>query len=164
MSIQKGITGPLSTALGTVFASATGGNTFPGIGGGGGTSPDMMFGQASPALMNFREGGSFRVGGVGATDSQLVAFRAAPGERVTIDPATGANAAGAAGGGGGQVVNIYNSASGTETRTESRTGANGMQELDVYIENVVARSVQDNGRVGMAIDGTRATKRRSIQR
>jgi lambda family phage tail tape measure protein len=36
------------------------------------------------SLFGFATGGSFTVGGEGGTDSQLVAFRATPGERVTI--------------------------------------------------------------------------------
>ena len=50
--------------------------------------------QATMAIMSsltgglniggFAEGGSFKVGGQGGTDSQLVAFNATPGERVTV--------------------------------------------------------------------------------
>lgn len=36
-------------------------------------------------LLGFAQGGSFTVGGSGGVDSQLVAFRATPGEQVTID-------------------------------------------------------------------------------
>ena len=36
------------------------------------------------SLFGFADGGSFRVGGSGGTDSQLVAFRASPDERVTV--------------------------------------------------------------------------------
>jgi hypothetical protein len=39
---------------------------------------------AGGPLFNFAEGGSFKVGGAGGTDSQLVAFRASPNERVTV--------------------------------------------------------------------------------
>ncbi len=39
---------------------------------------------ASLAIPKFADGGSFRVGGSGGIDSQLVAFRASPNERVTI--------------------------------------------------------------------------------
>jgi hypothetical protein len=35
-------------------------------------------------LFGFAQGGSFTVGGVGGTDSKLVAFRATPGERVSV--------------------------------------------------------------------------------
>lgn len=36
------------------------------------------------SLFGFAQGGSFNVGGSGGTDSQLVAFRATPGERVSV--------------------------------------------------------------------------------
>lgn len=36
------------------------------------------------SLFGFANGGEFKVGGAGGTDSQLVAFRATPGERVTV--------------------------------------------------------------------------------
>lgn len=53
-------------------------------------------------LMGFATGGSFGVGGVGGTDSQLVAFRATPNERVTIEtPEQQRNNA------GGSVQNFY---------------------------------------------------------
>lgn len=51
----------------------------PPIGGGGGGLP------------GFATGGSFIVGGSGGTDSSTVAFRATPGERVSITPPTGGN-------------------------------------------------------------------------
>jgi hypothetical protein len=47
----------------------------------------------------FQQGGSFTVGGSGGPDSQLVAFRATPGEPVTVG-----------GGGGGVSITINNNA------------------------------------------------------
>lgn len=66
---------------------------------------------ASPAVLGalggFAHGGSFTVGGGGGTDSQVVAFRATPGERVTVQtPHQQATAAGA--GGGAPTVNVRN--------------------------------------------------------
>ncbi|MGD9597620.1 MAG: hypothetical protein AB7G76_06285 [Steroidobacteraceae bacterium] len=49
-------------------------------------------------LFGFANGGSFKVGGTGGTDSQVVAFRATPGERVSV--ATPGAVSGAGGGGG----------------------------------------------------------------
>jgi len=37
-----------------------------------------------PGLPGFQHGGSFKVGGTGGTDSQVVAFKATPGEHVTV--------------------------------------------------------------------------------
>lgn len=45
----------------------------------------QAFGQFIGSLPAFATGGQFMVGGSGGTDSQLVAFRASPNERVTID-------------------------------------------------------------------------------
>lgn len=41
------------------------------------------------SLFGFAKGGSFEVGGSGGTDSQLVAFRATPGEKVDVTPPRG---------------------------------------------------------------------------
>lgn len=64
----------------------------------------------SLGLGGFRHGGSFLVGGNGGPDSQLVAFRATPNERVTVEtPAQqrgGQSSEG--GGGGGQEIRIIN--------------------------------------------------------
>lgn len=46
-----------------------------------------LFGGGSLlGLLGFQHGGSFKVGGQGGADSQLVAFRASPGEQVDITP------------------------------------------------------------------------------
>lgn len=58
--------------------------------GGGGSSPAGaggfldLFGGFLRKLLPFEHGGSFAVSGVGGTDSQVVSFRATPGERVTV--------------------------------------------------------------------------------
>ena len=61
MGIQKNITGPLFAGMGS-------GGLFSGIG----------------KLFGFAHGGDFTVGGGGGTDSQMVAFRATPGEQVSV--------------------------------------------------------------------------------
>lgn len=58
---------------------------------------DLITGAVG-SLFGFAQGGSFNVGGSGGTDSQLVAFRATPGERVSVST-PGQSAGG--------VVNIY---------------------------------------------------------
>ncbi len=57
--LRKTVTGPIGTAISDVIKGA-----FPG----------------------FQHGGSFTVAGAGGPDSQLVAFRATPGETVTVTP------------------------------------------------------------------------------
>lgn len=49
-----------------------------------GDSPSEAARKAAQEFPGFATGGSFRVGGVGGVDSQLVAFRATPGENVQI--------------------------------------------------------------------------------
>lgn len=64
-------------------------------GAGGGTGgADLAASAASAAgsyFGGFQSGGSFTVGGVGGSDSQLVSFRATPGEKVSIAPPAKAN-------------------------------------------------------------------------
>lgn len=51
----------------------------------GGNLSENVIGKLIGSLLGFATGGSFTVGGSGGTDSQLVAFRASPNERVTIE-------------------------------------------------------------------------------
>lgn len=70
--------------LGSLFGGGSGGGLggiFDGLfGGGGGGGVDPVTG------IGFASGGSFMVKGNGGIDQQTVAFRATPGERVTIQP------------------------------------------------------------------------------
>jgi len=54
-------------------------------GGGGSATYNTSTGNYTPGPQGFASGGSFMVGGDGSTDSQLVAFRASPDERVTVE-------------------------------------------------------------------------------
>jgi Lambda phage tail tape-measure protein (Tape_meas_lam_C) len=45
--------------------------------------------SALASLLGFKNGGAFNVGGSGGTDSQIVAFKATPGERVQVGKAGG---------------------------------------------------------------------------
>lgn len=68
----------LATSLANVLSSGFGGSS----GSSGGTVGTILnFGKK---LFGFANGGSFNVGGVGGIDSQLVAFKASPNERVSI--------------------------------------------------------------------------------
>lgn len=71
-----------------------------GSGGTGGSDQNLLGSVAS--LFGFANGGAFTVGGSGGTDSQLVAFKATPGEQVAIrTPAQQRN------GGGSGAINIH---------------------------------------------------------
>ncbi|MFP5078659.1 phage tail tape measure protein [Rhizobium sp. YIM 134829] len=54
------------------------------FGGGGGFQANTTLGAILGAVPGFANGGSFQVGGAGGIDSQLVAFKASPNERVSI--------------------------------------------------------------------------------
>lgn len=54
---------------------------------GGGRRPGGRGGPGGSTPIGFQDGGSFKVGGVGGPDSQLVQFMASPPETVTITPA-----------------------------------------------------------------------------
>jgi len=68
----------LKLAANQLFAQLLGG-------GGGGGGLGGLLGGLFGALPGFQNGGEFAAGGSGGTDSQLVAFRATPGERVSVD-------------------------------------------------------------------------------
>ena len=96
--IIDGFVTDAKNAVSSAFSGVTGG----GGGGGGGSSSRGTFtgrvnalknpptsmsqadAEAQARLEGFAMGGSFRVGGSGGTDSQLVQFRASPNETVTI--------------------------------------------------------------------------------
>jgi len=69
-------------------------DAFSGGGGGGAV-------RLGDSLMKFQHGGSFHVGGSGGPDTQLVAFRASPGERVDVTPPGRGRQDGGNGGSGG---------------------------------------------------------------
>jgi hypothetical protein len=66
------------SAVGSIFAGF--GSLFSGFGGGAGSTPSVP----SSSWMGYANGGAFKVGGGGGTDSQLVQFKATPGEHVAI--------------------------------------------------------------------------------
>lgn len=104
---------------------------------GGGIFGSLISGFARSFLPEFASGGSFTVGGAGGTDSQLVAFRATPGEMV--DVRTPGQAAG-----GNMVVNIIN-ASGEKVETRETRTAQGGRNLEVMIGKVVAGQIATPG-------------------
>jgi lambda family phage tail tape measure protein len=129
IAARQAITAPLASALGGVLG---------GLFGGGGSSGVSMVGSVGSGLPGFASGGDFRVGGAGGIDSQLVAFRASPGEEVYIrkpgerDPASG-------GGGGAVVVQpIINNYASDKVSTEVRTqtDSNGNVSMEVIIDAV----------------------------
>lgn len=94
------VTQPIGNALSEWLSPGSTGQKTGSVGSGGGGF--AQFGDAASkgwdwlkGLFGFQYGGSFTVGGAGGPDSQLVAFKATPGEQVTVGN-----------GGGGQTVNF----------------------------------------------------------
>ena len=81
---------------------------------GGGISSDAF--AAGDVNLGFARGGSFQVGGAGGTDSQMVRFRASPGERVTVTPP-------GQGGGGTIIMNISTPDAASFRRSEGQITA-----------------------------------------
>lgn len=73
-----------------------------GIGGKTGAFLGGMFGVSSTGFPGKAHGGSWLVGGDGGTDSQLVAFRASPNERVTVETPEQQRTGALRGGGSGE--------------------------------------------------------------
>lgn len=89
IAIRQSITQPLASALGSVLPSIGQGIAGAlGFGGGSTIASNDNYvtggGASLGSLPKFASGGSFTVGGSGPTDSQVVAFRATPGERVSV--------------------------------------------------------------------------------
>lgn len=83
--LRRTVTEPLGNSVSNMIKDS-------GLGGG-----DLFSGVKS--LLGFASGGAFTVGGSGGTDSQLVAFKATPGEQVMVRTPS------QQGGGGGIVIN-----------------------------------------------------------
>lgn len=77
-----------------MVAEAAAAKIFDALGLGKGSGGGLLGGIGK--LFGFANGGSFTVGGAGGTDSQLVAFRATPGERVDVRTPGQQRASGAA--------------------------------------------------------------------
>lgn len=105
------ITKPFEDALGGIISPSSGG----GLGG--------FF----SGLFGFANGGSFTVGGAGGTDSQLVAFRATPGE--TVEVKTPGQS------GGQQIVNNFSFVLPSDTVNYRRTAEQVAREASKLMRN-----------------------------
>lgn len=121
----------LKDVLGQLARLALSKLNFGGSGGGFGGIISGIFGS----LFGFANGGSFQVGGAGGIDSQVVAFRASPNERVTVTKP------GQEGGGRGAYAPVYNiDARGADQAAVARL-ERGLQDRDkrfgVMVDNRV---------------------------
>ena len=111
-----------------------------GLGGGGfgsGAAANQWFG-------GFATGGSFTVPGFGGTDSQMVGFRATPGERVTIETPEQQQRRG----GGGSTINITINTSGGGTRESAGGAAPNLTQLARDIGKMIEAKLVDEQRPG----------------
>ncbi len=105
--------------------SGGGAGLFGGLFGGGGSG-------SAGQLMGFANGGSFKVGGAGGIDSQMVAFRASPNERVSVTK-PGQTMQGNA------PVNIYTNAGPAEVQTRQRS--DGGTDIEVIFDGLLAKKL-----------------------
>jgi lambda family phage tail tape measure protein len=144
MQIRAAITGPLSQAL-TSFASSYFGASVNGAGfsmagvgataatNGGAMTAGASFGAGTQ--LAFATGGDMTVGGSGGVDSQMVNFKATPGEKIYVrkagerDPSDG----------GGTVVQvgvvIHNNGD-SQVRTQQSKNGQGQPQIDVFIDQI----------------------------
>lgn len=138
MIVQLYILKPLMNSIASQFNQ---------ILGGGGNWLGSLFGSSSSIFtssaggtdwidgyLGFANGGSFQVGGAGGTDSQLVAFRASPGE--LVDVRTPGQAA--RGGGGNVIVQVNNKTDGRASAREEQ-GPDGEHMIVVTVEKELRR-------------------------
>ena len=103
----------------------------------------FLVGQSTSRFPGFANGGGMMVGGNGGTDSQLVAFRASPNERVTVtrpEQSIGGNTT--------VNVSVHNNAPGTEARVEQ--GENG--DTRVIIDQIKGAISADISRGGTGLN------------
>lgn len=136
----------LKPLIDSLFGSQGGGggifgNLLGGLFSGGSSSGvSAGIGAAAGAVGSFAGGGSFKVGGAGGTDSQLIKFWATPGEAVDIR--TPGQDRGPVG--GNQVVIIHNNTDAQAT-TQQGVGPNGEQQIEVMIDRVVGKAISRRG-------------------
>lgn len=86
---------------------------------------------------SFATGGSFMVGGSGGTDSQLVAFRATPNERVTIETPGQQSASSAS---SSPTINNYIDARGADSGVEARLQRWGSEIISATLQAVQSQA------------------------
>lgn len=142
---------------GDFFSNLFGGGSGEANGGGdfiGSASDTSFFDSLWQALPGFATGGSFDVGGSGGVDSQLVAFRATPGENVQVGQSSS-----------GPSVVIYDqrTAKGSQPVETRRTiDADGQERLRIFIRDTVNENLQ-SGYHDTALNSNFGVNRRGRQ-
>ncbi len=132
-SIGSSIVGWIQNAIGggSGASSATGASA----GGGFGSLVSSAW-TGFKSLLGFADGGSFKVGGVGGTDSQLVQFRASPHEYVNISRGQ------PSGQGGGMNMTLQIDARGADVGAEQRIRA-AAAEIQRGATQLAMKAVQE---------------------
>lgn len=136
---NRAFTSIAANLLGGIGGGAAAGTAGAGASGAGATGGGI--GKMLGGLFGFANGGSFMVGGNGGTDSQLVAFKASPDERVSISTPRQDRLA-AKGSGGKMTVIVKNYGSEQATVTESST-ADGGKIAEVIIGRAGKKMASD---------------------
>lgn len=127
-----------------------------GLGAGGADAGGML--DIASLFLGFASGGSFDVGGNGGTDSQLVAFKATPGEHVQV----GQNPP-PAGGGSTTNVHVVNNSGASATVTKKKNSQGG-HDVMVQIGEAMASDVANGGPLGRSITQNLSANRVPISR
>lgn len=111
---------------------------------------------ALSGLPRAEHGGSFRVGGTGGIDSQVVGVRATPGEVVSVQtPQQARSGGGMAGKLRIEVLNLE----GQSSTSTLRRGPNG-DELKILITRTVAQDIKNGGEIDRTMRAVHGTQRR----
>lgn len=129
MQVQRNITAPISSGINGLL-----GNIFGGGGGFGGVSQNIA--SSLQGIPGFNTGGSFRVGGAGGPDSQLVPLRLTPGEIVNVRKGGQSN------GSSQPIINITNNV--PEARPNAGVSPNG-ESIEIIIDRAVAKNINTPG-------------------
>jgi hypothetical protein len=124
---------------------------------GSGSSPfdASGWGGSGAEFSGFATGGSFDVGGGGGVDSQIVAFKATPGEHVSVGGNQGAAAP----------VNIQvHNYTDQQAKVSHRQNSQGGNDLIVQVGDAIAHNVRTGGSVSRAMRDTFSAARTPIQR
>jgi hypothetical protein len=161
-NFMSSITGMLDSSgaadpgAGDALASAISSGAFA-TSGAGGMGGLLDIGSLA-GLFAFASGGSFDVGGNGGTDSQMVAFKATPGEHVQV----GQNPP-PAGGGSTTNVHVMNNSGSSATVTKKKNSQGG-HDVMVQIGEAMASDVANGGPLGRSINQNLGTNRVPISR
>lgn len=125
---------PLAEALTDAFGGSSASSSAAASSGGGGGGIFGFF----KGLLGFQNGGSFTVGGSGGPDSQLVAFRASPDERVTVQTPGQQGQAGPA-----QIIVNNFAGQDTDIQQNRRTGPSGEEIVEIEVRKAFQRMARN---------------------